>query len=81
MISSSKCLWYRIVSMPTPRVATTNASYGEPETFEHSMLFKGLDGIVGAGGGKAAFRWAEHGRKDPLIQLDESNKRKGQYSK
>ena len=63
--------------MPSPRVTSADSSYGEPETFEHTVFLECLESIVGASRREAAFRWSKHGRKDPLIELDDNNKGKG----
>jgi hypothetical protein len=48
--------------MTSPGMATANAFCREPKAFEYAMLFKRLDGIVGAGWREAAFGGSEHGR-------------------
>ena len=45
---------YRVISVPTPRMAAQNAAHGEPKSFERAVFAQGFDGILGASGGVAA---------------------------
>lgn len=37
---------YRVISVPTPRMAAQNAAYGEPKSFERAVFAQGFDGIL-----------------------------------
>lgn len=37
---------YRVISVPTPRMATQNAAHGEPKSFERAVFVQGFDGIL-----------------------------------
>ncbi len=37
---------YRVVSVPTPRMAAQNAAHGEPKSFERAVFAQGFDGIL-----------------------------------
>jgi len=67
-------LRYGIVTMSSPRVATANTLHTQPKTFERSIFFKSLNGILGTGGNEAAFR-SKQRRKNPLIEFDQCNER------
>ena len=37
---------YRVISVPTPRMAAQNAAHGEPKSFERAVFAQGFDGIL-----------------------------------
>ena len=37
---------YRVISVPTPRMAAQNAAHGEPKSFERTVFAQGFDGIL-----------------------------------
>lgn len=43
MLHSSR---YRVISVPTPRMAAQNAAHGEPKSFERAVFAQGFDGIL-----------------------------------
>ncbi len=48
-------LWYRIISVPPPRMATHDALESQPGAFQNAPFFYCLDGVMGAGGLVSAF--------------------------
>ena len=37
---------YRVISVPTPRMAAQNAAHGEPKSFERAVFAQGFDGVL-----------------------------------
>lgn len=60
-------------------MAAEDAPDGEPGAFEWPVLAKGLDGVLGAGGGEAAARGLER-RDAHLIEFHQQYKRENSYA-
>ena len=68
----------RIVARAAPGMAAADALQRKPEALEHTVLSESLQPVLRAGGCVAALR-SQQGRNDPLVQLDQCNKRKACY--
>jgi hypothetical protein len=66
--------------MPPPGMTAGNPFEGQPKAFKKAIFFKSLNGIIGTTGGEPA-AWADSGRNDPLIDLDQRYQWQTQYAK
>lgn len=67
-----------IVPAAAPGMATGDAPDREPETFEESVFFQRLGGIMRTGGCEPAFR-SQPGGNDPLVDLYQEDKGQAKY--
>ena len=58
----------RVISTPTPGMASGDPFNGQPKSLEQTMLFKSLNGVMGTSGCETALRTQPWGN-DPLIDF------------
>gem|GEM_PF-2283434 len=66
-------LWYRIVPMPAPWIASGNSFNGKPQAFYGAILLQRFNSILRAGRRISALI-AQPGRNDQLIQFYQAYK-------
>ena len=54
-----KCLWYRVISRPTPRITPQYTFHSHPSAFQNSVLHYRLYHVLAACGREPARRWRE----------------------
>lgn len=64
-----KIFWDGVVAISAPRVTAQDASYGEVESLDGSVLLDGFDGVLRAGGCEAAAGRSQW-RDESLVEAD-----------
>jgi hypothetical protein len=58
------CLFYRVIAAITKWMATQNPPQGHEKTADSTMAFYGINGILGTGGRKTAYRGKQGGNQE-----------------